>query len=46
MKGIWSHMRAVDVLLTAAGSSPDRLGTIGVSLGGHNSLFVAASIRD
>lgn len=42
MKGIWSHMRAVDVLLTLAEVDPERIGTIGVSLGGHNSLFVAA----
>ena len=42
MKGIWSHMRAVDVLLAQPEVDPERVGTIGVSLGGHNSLFVAA----
>lgn len=42
MKGIWSHMRAVDVLLSQPEVDPNRVGTIGVSLGGHNSLFVAA----
>lgn len=42
MKGIWSHMRAVDVLLSVPEVDPERIGTIGVSLGGHNSLFVAA----
>ncbi len=42
MKGIWSHMRAVDVLIAQSEVDPNRIGTIGVSLGGHNSLFVAA----
>lgn len=41
MKGIWSHMRAVDVLESIPEVDPNRIGTIGVSLGGHNSLFVA-----
>lgn len=39
MKGIVNHMRAVDVLQSVAGH---RIGVIGHSLGGHNSLFVAA----
>ena len=42
MKGIWNHRRAVDLLQTLAEVDPDRIGVIGHSLGGHNSLFVAA----
>lgn len=42
MKGIWSHIRAVDLLQSLPEVDPERIGTIGVSLGGHNSLFVAA----
>ncbi|MGV3486155.1 MAG: alpha/beta hydrolase [Planctomycetaceae bacterium] len=42
MKGIWSHIRAVDLLTSLPEVDPDRMGCIGVSLGGHNSLFVAA----
>lgn len=40
MKGVWGHIRAVDLLETIPEVDPDRIGTIGVSLGGHNSLFV------
>jgi dienelactone hydrolase len=40
MKGIVNHMRAVDVLLRVPGVR--KVGVIGHSLGGHNSLFVAA----
>ena len=42
MKGIWNHMRAVDVLQSLPEVDPERIGSIGHSLGGHNSLFVAA----
>jgi len=42
MKGIWDHMRAVDLLESLAEVDPQRMGCLGVSLGGHNSLFVAA----
>jgi dienelactone hydrolase len=42
MKGIWNHMRAVDVLQSLSQVTPDRIGAIGHSLGGHNSLFLAA----
>lgn len=42
MKGIWNHMRAVDVLCAMDEVDSDRVGVIGHSLGGHNSLFVAA----
>lgn len=42
MKGIWSHIRAVDLLAAMPEVDPQRMGTIGLSLGGHNSLFVGA----
>ena len=42
MKGIWNHMRAIDVLETLAEVDANRVGCIGHSLGGHNTLFVAA----
>jgi len=41
MKGIWDHMRAVDVLLSLEQVDPKHIGAIGHSLGGHNSMFVA-----
>lgn len=40
MKGIWDHMRAVDLLQALPEVDPGRIGCVGVSLGGHNSLFV------
>jgi Dipeptidyl aminopeptidases/acylaminoacyl-peptidases len=42
MKGIRNHRRAVDLLTTLKEVDPGRIGVIGHSLGGHNSLFVAA----
>jgi hypothetical protein len=42
MKGIVNHMRAVDVLQSLPDVDPARIGSIGHSLGGHNTLFVAA----
>ncbi len=42
MKGIWNHMRAVDVLEAMAEVEPGRIACIGHSLGGHNPLFLAA----
>jgi glucuronyl esterase-like protein len=42
MKGIWNHMRAVDLLQSLPEVDPERIGAIGHSLGGHNSMFVAA----
>jgi dienelactone hydrolase len=42
MKGIWNHMRAVDVLQSLPAVDAARIGCIGHSLGGHNTLFVAA----
>jgi len=45
MKGIRNHMRAVDVLQSLPEVDPNRIGSIGHSLGGHNTLFVAAFDR-
>lgn len=42
MKGIYNHMRAVDLLQAMPEVDPERIGVIGHSLGGHNSLFLAA----
>jgi dienelactone hydrolase/DNA-binding beta-propeller fold protein YncE len=42
MKGIWGHMRAVDLLESLPEVDKERIGCCGVSLGGHNSLFLAA----
>lgn len=42
MKGLWNHSRAVDVLEATPGVSRRRIGCIGHSLGGHNTLFLAA----
>lgn len=42
MKGIHNHRRAVDLLVSMPEVDARRIGVIGHSLGGHNSLFVAA----
>ncbi|MBX3436944.1 MAG: alpha/beta fold hydrolase [Planctomycetaceae bacterium] len=42
MKAIWNNLRSVDFLETLPEVDPDRIGVIGHSLGGHNSLFTAA----
>ena len=42
MKAIWNNMRAVDLLQSLPEVDGTRLGVIGHSLGGHNSLFTAA----
>ena len=42
MKAIWNHMRAVDLLQSLTQVDPDRIGAVGHSLGGHNSMFLAA----
>ena len=42
MKGITNHQRALDVLAAMPQVDPKRMGVIGHSLGGHNSLFLAA----
>ena len=42
MKGIWNHMRAVDLLQALPEVDARRVGCIGHSLGGHNSMFLSA----
>jgi dienelactone hydrolase len=42
MKGIFNHMRAVDLLVARPDVDAGSIGAIGHSLGGHNALFVAA----
>jgi dienelactone hydrolase len=42
MKGIWNHLRAIDLLESLPCVNRDAMGVIGHSLGGHNALFVAA----
>jgi pimeloyl-ACP methyl ester carboxylesterase len=39
MKGIFNHMRCVDFLQSRNEVDPERIGVIGHSLGGHNSIF-------
>ncbi|HEX4588648.1 MAG TPA: prolyl oligopeptidase family serine peptidase [Gemmataceae bacterium] len=40
MKGIWNHMRCVDYLRSLPQVDGERIGAIGHSLGGHNSMFL------
>ena len=40
MKGIFNHMRGVDLLQSLPEVDPDRIGCIGHSLGGHNTIFL------
>ena len=42
MKGIFNHIRCVDLLQRLPQVDAERIGVIGHSLGGHNALFVAA----
>jgi fermentation-respiration switch protein FrsA (DUF1100 family) len=42
MKGIWNHMRGIDLLQSLSEVDGERIGVLGHSLGGHNALFVAA----
>lgn len=39
MKGIFNHLRAVDLLIARDDVDPNRIGVIGHSLGGHNAIF-------
>lgn len=40
MKGIWNHMRCVDLLVSRGDVDPEKIGAIGHSLGGHNAMFL------
>ncbi len=42
MKAIFNHMRCVDLLSAREDVDPERIGVLGHSLGGHNSMFVGA----
>lgn len=42
MKGIFNHMRCIDLLQSRADVDADNIGVLGHSLGGHNSIFLAA----
>lgn len=42
MKGIFNHIRCIDLLQTLRQVDTSRIGVIGHSLGGHNAIFVAA----
>lgn len=42
LKGVWNHMRAVDLLASLPYVDEKRIACIGHSLGGHNALFVSA----
>ena len=42
MKGIFDHMRCVDFLQAREDVDPERIGVLGLSLGGHNAMFVGA----
>jgi dienelactone hydrolase len=41
MKAIWNNIRAVDLLQSLPEVDPDKIGCIGHSLGGHNTMFTA-----
>jgi len=41
MKGIWNHIRSVDLLVSLPEVDSDRIAAIGHSLGGHNAIFTA-----
>jgi fermentation-respiration switch protein FrsA (DUF1100 family) len=42
MKAVWNNMRAVDLLVSLPEVDAARIGCIGHSLGGHNTMFTAA----
>lgn len=42
MKGIFDHMRCIDLLQGRKDVDPERIGVLGLSLGGHNAMFVGA----
>jgi dienelactone hydrolase len=41
MKAIWDNMRGIDLLETVAEVDRERIGCMGHSLGGHNTMFTA-----
>ncbi len=42
VKGVFNHMSCVDLLQLHPHVDPQKIGTIGHSLGGHNAMFLAA----
>jgi dienelactone hydrolase len=42
MKAVWNNVRAIDLLQSLPEVDGDRIGCIGHSLGGHNTMFTAA----
>lgn len=42
MQAIFNHMRCIDLIQSRPDVDPNHIGVIGHSLGGHNSMFVAA----
>src|SRR5262249_44002003 len=42
MKAVWNNMRAIDLLASLPEVDAGRIGCIGHSLGGHNTMFTAA----
>ncbi|MDD4108391.1 MAG: alpha/beta fold hydrolase, partial [Prolixibacteraceae bacterium] len=42
MAAVFYHMRSIDLLIAREDVDPERIGVIGHSLGGHNSMFLAA----
>ena len=42
MVAVWNNVRGVDLLQSLAEVDPTRIGAVGHSLGGHNSLYTAA----
>jgi acetyl esterase/lipase len=42
LKAVWNNMRAIDLLASLPEVDAERIGCIGHSLGGHNTLFTAA----
>jgi dienelactone hydrolase len=40
IKGVWNHMRAIDVLQTLPEVDAEHIGSIGHSLGGYNTVFL------
>jgi len=42
MKGIFNHMRCIDLLQNRPDVDAENIGVLGHSLGGHNSIFLAA----